>query len=154
MKGQGLPINTIVLAVLALLVLVILAAIFVPGFRSLLVGILMPAPGNVDQFRMTCENQWCPALDYQVGNITEVKNFDWCKRTFQLYKPSDCPTLERCYPQGESSTCDESTQKFSPSFPEQVAVACSFHMKNGTYCNPSDWIQCCTNPSLTTCGCS
>ena len=57
MKAQGLPLNTIVLGALAVLVLVILAAAFVPSIRDVFLNLL---GFSTDPYTM-CEN-YCNAL--------------------------------------------------------------------------------------------
>lgn len=54
MKAQGLPLNTIVLGALAVLVLVILAAVFVPGIGSMFASIFGLAPDAYTNCQTTC----------------------------------------------------------------------------------------------------
>ena len=154
MKGQGLPKNTIVLAILALLVLVILAAIFVPGFRSLLMSIILPAPTEEQTFTRSC-NEWCKDLNnrFNRGNIGQIVYTEWCNKFITPYSGGDCPTKDRCYPQPDGDACDESLQQFSSGsgFPEKVKVSCSFTLTTGETCTPESWVNCCKNGDLESC---
>jgi len=157
MKGQGLPINTIVLAILALLVLVILAAIFVPGFRSLLMSMFVPTPGGEQTFASSC-NQWCTDLNnkFDRGSIGQIVYTEWCTKFIVPYSGSNCTTKDRCYEQPDGAVCDESAQQFSSAsgFPERVKVPCSFTLVTGETCNPgtpANWVDCCKNGNLASC---
>ncbi|MCW1301216.1 MAG: hypothetical protein QXX71_01965 [Candidatus Nanoarchaeia archaeon] len=164
MKAQGLPINTIVLAILALLVLVILAAVFVPGFRSLITSILSPAPTSIEQFTSLCTDQYCKALDdrYEPGTLANLKYSDWCTKELQVYDPSTCVTKDRCFEQGEQAgNCvapiagDFGGTFSSTNAPEKVKLKCSFRLRGtGKVCNPTNWEVCCENPSELNCNCA
>jgi hypothetical protein len=54
MKAQGLPLNTIVLGALAVLVLVILAAVFVPGVGNMFRSIFNLAPDAYTNCQTVC----------------------------------------------------------------------------------------------------
>lgn len=158
MKGQGLPINTIVLAILALLVLVILAAIFVPGFRNLITSMFTPVPSEIQNFASSC-NEWCKALTnkYDRGTIGQIVYSEWCSKFLTPYSGTPCITKDRCYPQLDKDPgCDESTQAFSSKsgYPEKVKVDCTFTLTTGEVCNPASpdkWIACCTKGDLANC---
>lgn len=54
MKAQGLPLETIVLGALAVLVLVILAAVFIPGVGNMFRSIFGLAPNAYSNCQTTC----------------------------------------------------------------------------------------------------
>jgi len=74
MKAQGLPLNTIVLGALAVLVLVLLAAVFVPG-----IGNLIPTLDTGD-FVQQC-NTKCQGMNLMYSSSTDssfIENTDFC----------------------------------------------------------------------------
>jgi len=163
MKGQGLPINTIVLAILALLVLVILAAIFVPGFRNLIASLFGAGVTSVEAAKETCRTRYCAMLDqaYSATTLQDIKNSEWCTHEFRFYDPAACNATDRCWEQGKSDTgaCEVGTGKagadqFCDNYPEKLTLTCTFTLTSGERCSPSDWGDCCANPTLDTCGCS
>ena len=163
MKGQGLPINTIVLAILALLVLVILAAIFVPGFRNLIASLFGAGVTSVEAAKETCRTRYCAMLDqaYSATTLVDIKNSEWCTHEFRFYDPAACNATDRCWTQGSTAaTCqtdatpNAKADVFSTNYPEKLTLSCSFTLTSGERCNPTDWDLCCGNPSLANCGCS
>ena len=80
MKAQGLPLNTIVLGALAVLVLVILAAVFVPGVG----GMFRTMFGMSPDAYTTCET-YCTAMNNKYSTagtaISAVGGSAYCRTT-------------------------------------------------------------------------
>lgn len=105
MKAQGLPLNTIVLGALAVLVLVLLAAAFVPGvggFFATLFGLTPTDP-------VTICNNYCNQLNYQYTTDTSLQaalpNHPFCSdQDTDTAGIQDCGTYVQCTPKLSDGT--------------------------------------------------
>lgn len=96
-------------------------------------------------------------MKFDSNSLQEIKNTTWCEFGIQLYAPRTCPTLDKCYRQPVSNSCNSSTLSFSLSYPEKLKFECSFKLISGEICEPdkieNGWIKCCEDPSLDNCNC-
>ncbi len=91
MKAQGLPLNTIVLGALAVLVLVLLAAVFVPG-----IGNLIPTLDTGD-FVQQC-NTKCQGMNLVYSSSTTetfIEGTDFCTM-LDADGTTNCPSVISC----------------------------------------------------------
>ena len=99
MKAQGMPINMIVMIVLALLVLVVVAGFFMTGTGTLFGGIAQQggqasAQAELSAFRSSCQT-WCMSMNSMYAPGDEIKGTLYCKTTRDL--PSFGLTGVHCY---------------------------------------------------------
>ena len=89
MKAQGLPLNTIVLGALAVLVLVLLAAAFVPGVGSMFSSIFGATPSSESAFATNCINYCSILTQIASGQSTSaatstIRTSDYCLQTLSV----------------------------------------------------------------------
>ncbi len=139
MKGQGLPINTIVLGALALLVLVLIAAAFIPSVGKFFKGMLGISKSveadeaTIQAFSQSCD-QICEQMDgqYTAAQLPSVilSSSGWAGKTLKLYPADKCATLERCFYQGSNENgCEPGKGSFGQfaksGYIERVAKKCT-----------------------------
>ncbi len=147
MKGQGLPINTIVLGALALLVLVLIAAAFIPSVGKFFKGMLGISKSveadeaTIQAFSQSCD-QICEQMDgqYSHDQLSSVvsSSSGWAGKTLRLYPADKCATLERCFYQGSNENgCDPTKgygQFAKSGYIERVAKKCTVTTTDGCTC--------------------
>lgn len=86
-KGQGLPINTLVLAAIAILVLIMIIAFATGTFSRLFKGVSTieqgATPEELTGFRVGCE-QACFAAKQLTRTTHQFEASDYCKRTIKV----------------------------------------------------------------------
>lgn len=88
-KGQGLPLNTLVMAIIVIIVLVIIVIFFLGGFSAIkdrFTSIFSKAPGGEDyDLVVNSCMQYCEQAKLLASDISK-KNSAYCSKTFRIDK--------------------------------------------------------------------
>ena len=132
-KAQGLPLNAIVLGILALLVLVVIGAAWIVGggniFRGFSQIIRGQTPGTLTQAITSCE-QLCTNIRMGViSSPADIQRSEYCTRTFDLSQQNPTYAVnEHCY--GGETTLKDKTG--APVTTDVLDVACTIQLTNGS----------------------
>jgi len=113
-RGQGLPLNVIVIAAIAIIVLVLVVA-FATGALGKLFGgaktfVDIATPEQVATFRISCE-QACFGAQQLADSPEEWKASDYCSK---IIKVNETGTVsdKHCWEQPVVSECSKQTEQF------------------------------------------
>ncbi|MCW1296346.1 MAG: hypothetical protein OH319_01555 [Candidatus Parvarchaeota archaeon] len=132
-KAQGLPLNAIVLGILALLVLVVVGAAWIVGggniFRGFSQIIRGQTPGTLTQAQASCQQLCTNIKTGVVPNIESIPRTDYCTKTFDLSQQNPSYAVnEHCYG-SESGLVDS---RNSPVTTEVLDIPCTITLTNGS----------------------
>jgi hypothetical protein len=132
-KGQGLPLSTIVIAALALLVLILIAAAFIPAVGDALramLGIAREAPADETKraaFAEKCRVS-CAGME-GASHWNDIRSRDICLSNILVYELEVCSERDNCFQDDDAGAGNLCTGRT-----EFISMGCSFTLANGTTC--------------------
>jgi hypothetical protein len=134
-KAQGLPLNAIVLGILALLVLVVIGAAWIVGggniFRGFSQIIRGQTPGTLTQAQASCQQLCTNIKTGVIATVGDIQRSDYCTRTFDLSQQSPSYAVnEHCYG-GETGTTLKD-QNGNAVTTDVLDVPCTVTLTNGS----------------------
>jgi hypothetical protein len=132
-KAQGLPLNAIVLGILALLVLVVIGAAWIVGggniFRGFSQIIRGQTPGTLTQAQASCQQLCTNIKTGVIATVGDIQRSDYCTRTFDLSQQNPSyPVNDHCY--GRETGLRDQTGASNAT--EVLDVPCTVTLTNGS----------------------